>query len=117
MTQRVLLVDDDPTIRGLFSYILNTNGYAVDERPNADEGIAYLETQKPDIVVTDWKTESEFNGIDLVQQARTKGVPRVVLMSSHPDVDQAAAGLNGNGPHRVFEKITGMRGLLKAVEE
>ena len=50
---RVLLVDDDDRMRELVRVELEREGYDVQEAASADEGLAAIETRKPELVLLD----------------------------------------------------------------
>ena len=54
MTKRILVVEDDTSIRELLVELLESEGYAVASAVNGLEGIKYLQTQgNPDLILID----------------------------------------------------------------
>jgi two-component system, cell cycle response regulator DivK len=53
MAARILLIEDNPANLELATYLLQTGGYEVLTAEDGEEGLALLEQQRPDIVVTD----------------------------------------------------------------
>ena len=51
--KRILVVDDEPSIRKLFVRQLEKRGYAVDQAANGREGIRRYRENPPDLVITD----------------------------------------------------------------
>ena len=49
----VLLVDDDPQVREVVRINLEMEGYAVREAGNAEDGLAALEDEAPDLILLD----------------------------------------------------------------
>src|SRR5437764_1599813 len=49
----VLVVDDDPTVREVVRINLEMEGYTVREAGNADEGLAAVEDDAPDLILLD----------------------------------------------------------------
>ena len=49
----VLLVDDDPQVREVVRINLEMEGYAVREAANAEDGLAALEDEAPDLILLD----------------------------------------------------------------
>jgi CheY-like chemotaxis protein len=49
----VLIVDDDAGLRGFVRASLELEGYTVREAANADEGLAALEDEAPDLILLD----------------------------------------------------------------
>ena len=53
MTQRVLVVDDQKTIRDLLTDVLESAGYLVTTASDGKQGVRALFETKPDLVITD----------------------------------------------------------------
>jgi two-component system nitrogen regulation response regulator NtrX len=86
----ILVVDDEPDIRGLLKEILEDEGYEVSVAENALQAGALRRKRRPDLVLLDiWMPDTD--GITLLKRwAREPGmqVP-VVMMSGHGTVDTA----------------------------
>jgi len=54
-TPRIMIVDDDTTIRSLLVSTLPTDGYELLEARGGSEAIELLLTKPPDLVLLDWK--------------------------------------------------------------
>ena len=52
-TKRVLVIDDDPSIRELLARYLTREGFAVFEAENGQKGIEIAESEKPDVIILD----------------------------------------------------------------
>jgi two-component system, OmpR family, KDP operon response regulator KdpE len=52
-TYSVLVVDDDPNIRGLIVAALRRDGYTFLEAPNGRDALQLMRDQRPDVVVLD----------------------------------------------------------------
>lgn len=90
---KALVVDDSPVDRTLASRLLEQAGFGVVFATNGAEGLARLEAEAPDLVVTDMQMP-EMNGLQLVEAVRSRGmkVP-VILMTAHGSEDIAAEAL------------------------
>jgi two-component system cell cycle response regulator DivK len=53
MKHKILIVDDEPTIRKLFHDILTSNGFEVFEAANGQEGIHSVQQKCPDLILMD----------------------------------------------------------------
>ena len=51
--KRVLVVDDDPSVRDLLSRYLLREGFSVLEAANGEQGIELAENEKPDVIILD----------------------------------------------------------------
>ncbi len=53
MSQKILVVDDDPSLRELYDEVLKTAGYTVEFAVDGEEGLAKIRTQGYDLVLLD----------------------------------------------------------------
>jgi DNA-binding NtrC family response regulator len=71
MRHRILIVDDDGSMRSLLSTILRGDGYAVEEAGNGREGLSKIESGDFDLVITDLRMP-DMSGIDLIRSVQGK---------------------------------------------
>jgi DNA-binding response OmpR family regulator len=64
---RILVVDDEPSIRFFYSEVLADNGHNVLEATSGDEAVQLIQSEPLDLVVLDIKLRSE-NGLRVLQQ-------------------------------------------------
>lgn len=50
---RILVIDDEPTLRISLRYLLEEKGYQVSEAENGNVGIGICRSEHPDLVITD----------------------------------------------------------------
>ena len=113
---RVLVVDDDATIRRLTSYALQKAGFEVLEASTADEGVKHVAEEEPnlDAVVTDVEMPGELNGYDLAWYAHS-GCPEAVLFVVSSSVGEDRQDLPPHG--RFFEKPIDPRILIAELRD
>ena len=70
MSQRVLVVDDDPTIRRLLERAITAQGFEVVEAQDGLEASAALQTQEFDLLLLDL-TVPRLSGFDLLEQLQS----------------------------------------------
>src|SRR5690349_9710678 len=80
----VLFIDDDPTMRKVYTVGLAMQGIPMHIVGSAEEAGKGLEEKKVDVIVTDLMMPN-FNGVDLIKAVReadyTKHIPIVVFTS------------------------------------
>jgi CheY-like chemotaxis protein len=82
---RVLLVDDEPSIRFLLAEILRGEGFAVMAAGSAAEARQRLEEEVFDLVVTDLRMETPTAGFEVVQAAAARTPrPGIVILTAFP---------------------------------
>ena len=90
---KVLVVDDEPSVRDVLSRFLVERGYLVDAAADGHEALAMIRADMPDIVLLDLKMP-RLGGIELLQLLREEGVDvAVITISGHADEDTARESL------------------------
>lgn len=80
--QRILVVEDDPTLATLEAEVLTAYGYTVVIVPNGELAVATLHTFVPDLVVLDLELSGPLNGWDILQVVRSRAAVPVLFTSS-----------------------------------
>ncbi|HEX4885311.1 MAG TPA: ATP-binding protein [Casimicrobiaceae bacterium] len=92
---RVLVVEDEPDARDLIVTILEQAGASVAAAGNVDEALAALETQRPDLLLSDIQLPGE-DGCALVRRVRAMegaaaGIPAIALTAHAKPADRMQA--------------------------
>ena len=85
--KRVLLLDDDPSMRRLVAQILSREGFRVDVFHDAREAIARLAKAKYDVLLLDLMMPHE-GGMTVIRHLRINDPPmlkRSILFTASPD--------------------------------
>jgi two-component system OmpR family response regulator len=88
---RVLVIDDDETIRTAVAASLRAEGFAVRAAPDGDSLLDDLRTGSPDLVVLDWMLPGA-SGIALAARVRTNSDAAVVMMTARDELDDRLRG-------------------------
>jgi response regulator RpfG family c-di-GMP phosphodiesterase len=118
--ERVLLVEDDPSVRVLMAQLLKDR-YEVHEAEDAETAFAEIGRFRPDLVVVDVNLPG-VSGPELITRARSAGLGtdhvKVLLMSGNMP-DEALGGLSVSGaddflakPFKPGEFLSRVRALL-----
>lgn len=75
MAKKILVIDDDPAVRGAFNLILGESGYNVHEADNGLQGIEIAKAVQPDLIFLDLRMP----GIDGVETLRRLKAMNAVL--------------------------------------
>jgi two-component system response regulator AtoC len=90
---RVLLVDDEESLRLALKAHLRKQGYEVTAVASAEEALAAMEREAPEYVVTDVRMPGGRSGLELLEEVRKRWSSAVVLVmsayGSHEDALQA----------------------------
>lgn len=102
---RILIIDDDPGIRGLIKAVLTRRGHDVTEASDGREGLAGWEASAPDLVVTDVQMPG-LGGIDMIRDLRRRGSPAKILIVSgkRAPLDEELSAMREEGRLGVLDK-------------
>lgn len=115
MSRRILIVDDEESIRKSLGDVLRDEGYEVAVVATGEAALAALETEDPDLVLLDvWMPGMD--GIATLEAARARypELP-VVIMSGHGTVETAVKATR-LGAYDFFEKPLNLDKLLLGVD-
>lgn len=107
---KILVVDDDQEIRASLAHLLESAGYDVAIANNGLDGLAALQTQKPDTILSDVKMPG-MDGLEFQTKVRNVSHVPVILISAHGDIPMAVAALQ-DGAYSFVEKPFEPRRLL-----
>ncbi|MFZ5822669.1 MAG: response regulator [Chloroflexota bacterium] len=93
ITGHILIIDDEPSLRKTLARILQRAGFEVTSAENAEQGIAFLETTRFDLVYMDIRMPG-LAGLDALTIIHTSNpsLP-VVLFTAQPDLTSAVEAL------------------------
>jgi two-component system, NtrC family, response regulator AtoC len=119
MKTRLLVVDDEQSIRRLCMTIGNTLGYVSMEAESAEAALGRLETDAPDLILTDLKLPA-MSGVELLKQTK-KLLPHaeIAIMTGHGSIESAVDAMK-LGAYDYIEKpfrVEKMRLLLQRMAE
>ena len=92
---RILLIDDDTSLREVVRYILSETGHEVLPAADGAEGLALLE-REPDLVISDIRMPG-LDGMEVLRriQAIAPGPPPpVIMLTAHGTVEQAVEAMS-----------------------
>lgn len=98
---RILVVDDEPSIRMLIRTILQSEGHSITTAPNGREALESVIESVPDLIVLDLMMP-EMDGWHLLEELHIRGLrrhTRVVIVSGHYDPQGASEEKRANAHH------------------
>ncbi len=92
MSERILVVDDDPSIRKTFDEHLSEAGHELRTAADADQALALLEEFDPALVVTDIRMPG-MDGLELLRRVRAASDADVAVITAYEDMETAVAAM------------------------
>ncbi|MEM2995538.1 MAG: response regulator [Candidatus Bathyarchaeia archaeon] len=115
-TARILIVDDDESIRTVLSTVLKENGYIVDTAKNGKEAIKKSHAKFFNLALIDIRLP-DMEGTQLLT-AMKETTPKMVkiIITGYPSLDNAIEAVN-KGADGYILKPFNMEKLLKTIKE
>lgn len=89
--ERIYIIEDDENIRNLLKIALEGFGYAAEGFETAEEGLARMREEKPDLVIFDWMLPG-MDGTEAIKEVRNteqlKYVPIMLLTAKEKELDK-----------------------------
>jgi CheY-like chemotaxis protein len=117
MSARILVIDDDPVVRGMLVEMLRREGYDVDEAEDGRQGMKRFHEHPAALVITD-VVMPEQEGLETLMQLRHSGQPvKVVAISGGGRVgpDAYLNSARTLGADAILAKPFGREELLEVV--
>lgn len=112
---KILVIDDEKSIRNALKEILEFEKYAVDIAENGEEGYNLIKEDDYDLVICDIKMP-KLDGMELLQRVQSENAPpRFIMISGHGNVDTAIESVK-RGAFDYLPKPPDMNKLLITVK-
>ncbi len=119
--EKIFVIEDDENIRNLIRVALEGYGYSVCLFETAEEALACMAEEKPDLAVFDWMLPG-MDGLSAIRELRNRekeaGLPVLILTARDKEYDKVE-GLDGGAddymtkPFGVLELAARVRSLLR----
>lgn len=115
MSDRILLVEDDPKLAKFIESELTLEGYHVTVAPNGLDGLTLARTAEPDLLILDWMLPG-ISGLDICLRLRSTGVQvPIIMLTAKDEVPDRVTGLNAGADDYVTKPFS-MEELLARVK-
>ena len=113
---KILLIDDDETIRETLTLLLQDEGYAVDEAETGQEAIKKTNSNFYNISIVDWRLP-DIEGTKLLGDLKhTTPKMAIIMLTGFPSVQNAIESVN-NRADAFFVKPVDLPLLLEKIKE
>lgn len=122
MTATLLLVEDDPRIRGALGMALTDRGYRVEEAASGEQALQRLDADgvQPDVVLLDLMLPG-MDGLQVCAQIRERGDLPIIIVTARTAPQEVIAGLEAGADDYVSKPVDAgeltarVRALLRRV--
>jgi two-component system OmpR family response regulator len=120
--QRILVVDDEPSIVDAVATALRYEGFEVDEATGGRDALRSVAEREPDLVVLDWMLP-DLDGIEVGRRMRDRGFKSAILFLTAKDsVDNKVEALRAGGddyvtkPFSLAEVVARVQAILRRTQ-
>jgi two-component system response regulator AtoC len=116
MTNKALIIDDDPSTLELMKFQLESEGFEVSTAEDGRKGLSFIEENHFDIILTDLHLP-DMNGIEMVKQSK-KFLPdtEIIMVTGHGSTEKAIEATKA-GAFYYVEKPVEFDELLILIEK
>lgn len=121
MTTTILVVEDDKAIRDMLCFTLRQSGFACEPVSDAEQGLVWLKSQQPDLILLDWMLPG-IDGIEFIRHLRANeflaDIP-VIMLTAKGESEDMVKGLSVgaddyvNKPFAPAELVARIKSLLR----
>jgi DNA-binding response OmpR family regulator len=87
--ETIVVIEDDQNISDLVALYLRREGFRVLQAPDGERGLAYVERDRPKLVVVDVGLPGDLDGFDVCRRLRAAGdIPVVMLTARDDEIDR-----------------------------
>lgn len=115
MAKRILIIDDEKSIRHTLKEILEYENYEIDEAENGLEALKMLESTEYDAALCDIKMP-EMDGLELLEKAKELDhSPQFIMISAHGTIETAVEATK-KGAYDFIQKPPDLNRLLVTIK-
>jgi excisionase family DNA binding protein len=113
----ILIVDDDPGLRGFVRASLELEGYTVREAGSAEEGLSALEEESPDLILLDVMMP-KVDGWEMLRRVQERhGVGAIPVLMFSGKVDESATDAAARGAQGFIGKPFDPQQLIESAKQ
>lgn len=95
MNEKILLIDDSPTLRKLLRFYLKKKGYLVNEANNGEAGLQAIAREMFDLIILDMNmpVKSGLEVLETLKKDRQDFSVPILILSANKEEESKAAGI------------------------
>lgn len=115
MTKRILLIEDEANIRGLYMDLFQSDEFEVDQACDGQEGFRLATTNSYDVIISDLKMPN-WNGVDSIKSiCLVKPATKFIVVTGYAESDMADELRDHPAVVKMFPKPVDLLQLLDAI--
>ncbi len=115
-SRKVLLIDDDNSLRRVTEYSLQSAGFDVVSAADGKQGLAVFHAERPEVVITDIQMPG-LSGYEVLQQIKSECPETlVIVITAHSSVEKAVTAMK-QGAHDYLAKPFSRDELVLVVDK
>lgn len=108
MTARILVVEDEQSIRTMVRYALEVANFTVDDAEDVNKARLYLRQDNIDLIILDWMLP-DTSGVDFIRQLKSdkqfQHIP-VILLTARAQEENKVTGLNAGADDYIVKPFS-----------
>jgi DNA-binding response OmpR family regulator len=101
---KLLLIEDDPSIRFVLRQALEDEGYLVVEAETGEEGVRIARSSQVDCILLDLRLP-DLSGFDVCRQIRMESFVPIIMVTAQTDTHDMVAGLEAGADDYVTKPV------------
>ncbi len=116
---KVMIVEDDDSLREIYAIRLTAEGYAVVSARDGEEALAVAVKERPDLIISDVMMPkiSGFDMLDILRSTPETQNIRVIMMTALSSEDQRVRGENLGADRYIVKSQVGIEDVVNVVHE
>ncbi len=116
---KVMIVEDDDSLREIYSIRLTAEGYAVISARDGEEALAVAVKERPDLIISDVMMPkiSGFDMLDILRSTPETQNIKVIMMTALSSDDQRVRGENLGADRYLVKSQVGIEDVINVVHE
>jgi len=117
--QKIMLVEDDDSLREIYSIRLTAEGYQIAMAHDGEEALAVAVKERPDLIITDAMMPkiSGFDMLDILRSTPEMKDIKVIIMTALSSDDQRARGESLGADRYLVKSQVGIEDVVNVVHD
>ncbi len=116
---KIMLVEDDNSLREIYSIRLTAEGYTIVSAGDGEEALAVAVRERPDLIISDVMMPkiSGFDMLDILRSTPETRNIKVIMMTALSSEDQRSRGENLGADRYLVKSQVGIEDVVNVVHE